>query len=115
MNSVLVLMSTYNGEANLIEQLDSIRKQDDVLISLLVRDDGSVDNTKSIINDYKRSYSDFDVELICGENVGFARSFTSLVSHAHEIAQKGLIFDYYAFADQDDVWLSSKLSRAVSR
>ena len=49
---VLVLMSTYNGERFLEEQLDSILSQEGVDVSLLVRDDGSKDNTCQLLSDY---------------------------------------------------------------
>ena len=52
MNSVCVLLSTYNGEKYLSEQLDSLSRQDNVNLSVLIRDDGSSDNTISIIKDY---------------------------------------------------------------
>lgn len=52
MVTVLVLMSTYNGEAYLTEQVESILKQADVNVKLLVRDDGSTDNTLRILNKY---------------------------------------------------------------
>ena len=45
-------MSTYNGEKYLIEQLDSIKNQDYQNISILIRDDGSKDNTIAIIEKY---------------------------------------------------------------
>ena len=49
---VLVLMSTYNGGRFLKEQIDSILSQEDVDVRLLVRDDGSKDNTCSILSEY---------------------------------------------------------------
>ena len=50
--SVSVLMSTYNGEKYLRQQISSIIAQKDVNIKLLVRDDGSSDNTKNILEEY---------------------------------------------------------------
>lgn len=106
---VLVLMSTYNGERFLQEQLDSILSQQGVEVSLLVRDDGSSDNTCKILSDYASQYPNI-VWKSC-ENVGFVRSFSSLVRMA---ATSDIDVDYYAFADQDDIWMSNKLAIACS-
>ena len=107
---VLVLLSTYNGEKFLREQLDSILSQKDVEISLLVRDDGSKDETCSIIDDYAIQHQNIHVEK--SENVGFIRSFSSLIRMAQ--LYKGEV-DYFAFADQDDIWMPDKLKVACDR
>ena len=100
MKKVQVLMSTYNGEKYLIEQVDSILAQKGVEVYILVRDDGSKDNTVNILREYK------NVEVIQAENVGVCKSFFELIDKSGE-------YDYYAFADQDDVWDSDKLSVAI--
>ena len=109
MPTVAVLMSTYNGEKYLREQLDSIFKQDDVTVILFVRDDGSTDGTVDILREYAQK---FPVEIILdGENVRPGESFMRLV---YKYADEPRI-DYYAFADQDDVWLPKKLSIAIEK
>lgn len=105
MNRILVLMSTYNGEAYLHEQLDSILNQSEAA-DILIRDDGSVDQTLSILEDYQKHYP--QIRVIHGENVGVVRSFFELLRHA-----KG--HEYYAFADQDDIWMEEKLACAVQQ
>lgn len=104
---VLVLMSTYNGERFLQEQLDSILKQENVDVSLLVRDDGSKDNTCKILSDYASKYQ--NIEWKDGENVGFVRSFSALVKMASTYDSDA---DFFAFADQDDIWIPNKLATA---
>lgn len=79
---VLVLMSTYNGERFLKEQIDSILSQEGVEVRLLVRDDGSKDNTCAILSDYASKYQ--NIELKICENVGFVKSFSALVRMALE-------------------------------
>ena len=105
--TVLVLMSTYNGEAYLRKQLDSILHQDKVGVHLMVRDDGSTDHTCEILAEYAEKYP--NLEWQTSENVGFVRSFSIL-------AEKALSFpetvDYYAFSDQDDIWMPNKLKTA---
>lgn len=103
-HSVLVLMSTYNGDKYLRELIDSILAQDGVDVSLLVRDDGSTDGTLDILTEYKKKGL---LSFYSGENLGPQRSFMHLLQNAPES-------EYYAFADQDDVWLNDKLSCAVS-
>ena len=59
---VMVLMSTYNGERFLREQLDSILNQKSVEVYLLIRDDGSKDRTCQIISEYASKYQNIEWE-----------------------------------------------------
>lgn len=109
MVSILVLMSTYNGEKYLVEQLDSIFRQVGIKVRLLVRDDGSTDSTVAILHKYKAKY-DATIEIVEGHNIGWKKSFQTLIQEA---AHRYSDYKYFAFADQDDIWLPEKLSRAV--
>lgn len=102
---VCVLMSTYNGERFIKEQLDSILNQEGVEIKILVRDDGSKDDTLHILEEYRKKGL---LSYYRGENLGSAHSFLQLLRDAPECA-------YYAFSDQDDVWLKNKLIRGISK
>lgn len=106
---ILILMSTYNGEKYLREQLDSIFAQTKVKVHLLVRDDGSSDSTIKIIKEYKEKYPGH-IDLMVGENIGWRKSFFLL---ADEAQSRYPSYEYFAFADQDDVWLPEKLTRAL--
>ena len=101
---ILVLVSTYNGERYLSQQLDSILNQKGVNVSVLVRDDGSSDNTIRILEDYEKRNQ--NLHYYQGTNVGPIMSFFDLLNQA-----KG--YEYYAFCDQDDVWDDDKLSSAI--
>ncbi|AYO21203.1 glycosyltransferase [Vibrio owensii] len=103
MSSIAVLMSTYNGQKFLKQQVDSILNQKNVDITLFIRDDGSSDNTKELLTEYAERFS--NINLIFGENIGVAKSFISL---AHYVYEKYPRFDVYTFCDQDDFWLQSK-------
>ncbi len=104
MKKIVVLISTYNGEKYLKEQLDSIINQDcDEKIDILVRDDGSTDKTVDILKSYKKKGL---LDYYLGENLKPARSFINLLKHVNG-------YDYYFFSDQDDVWESGKISRAI--
>lgn len=99
---VAVLMSTYNGERYLLDQIHSILNQFDANDKLYIRDDGSRDGTIGII----KALSDPRITLTPGQNIGFAPSFLSLLQATEDN------FDLYMLADQDDIWLSGKIDRA---
>ena len=102
---VIVLLSTYNGERFLREQIDSILKQKNVDVRLFVRDDGSSDSTISILEEYQNhGYLSF----YTGENKRPAQSFMDLVYSSPDAP-------YYAFCDQDDYWIDDKLEIAVNK
>lgn len=104
MKSVCVLLSTYNGEKYLQEQIESLLRQKEVELTILARDDGSKDSTLNILKEYSEKYSFF--KFYEGTNIKPAKSFFDLIVNAPES-------DYYAFCDQDDVWDDDKLSAAV--
>lgn len=104
---VQVLLSAYNGEKYIRCQIESILRQKDVQVMLLIRDDGSTDGTAHILRWYEQKYANISVRT--GSRRGASGSFFALLKIAD------LSCDYYAFADQDDVWHSEKLVRACSR
>ena len=107
MRKVTIIMSTYNGEKYIEDQIDSIFKQSDVDIKLIIRDDGSTDLTREIISkkiiEYKSIEMYFD-----GNNIGACNSFLWLLEKSNDIDS-----DYYAFCDQDDIWAPNKLNAAI--
>lgn len=103
MAKVAVLLSSYNGEQYIKEQINSIYKQTYKDFSLYVRDDGSSDACKELLRKLKSKYG---FELFEGENLGFVGSFMWLLRNVKDA-------DYYAFADQDDIWKEGKLKKAV--
>lgn len=100
---VNVLISTYNGEKYIREQIDSVLAQTWPNIRIYVRDDGSSDGTMEILREYAKKGL---IRLSRGRNVGYGRSFGRLLKKAEE-------GDYWAFCDQDDVWLPDKVKWAV--
>ena len=103
MKKVQILLSTYNGEKYLNEQIESIQKQKGAEINILVRDDGSTDSTTHMLSKWQE---DGVLEWYKGENIGPARSFMNLLREAPKA-------DYYAFCDQDDVWDENKILIAI--
>lgn len=107
---VTIIMSTYNGDKYIKEQLDSLLVQEDVIINLLIRDDGSTDNTISVAELYRNKFNHF--KIIKGTNVGATESFFYAAKFALYDEFKA---DFYAFCDQDDIWLPNKLITAIQK
>jgi len=102
---IIILLSTYNGEKYLKEQLDSLYKQTYKNIKIIVRDDGSTDKTLDILQSY-------DVCLLKSNgNIGVKRSFSLLLEYAIENTNA----DYFMFCDQDDVWKEDKVEKTLAK
>jgi rhamnosyltransferase len=104
--NVLVMMSTYNGQKYLAEQIDSILNQKDVNIHIDIRDDGSSDGTPELLQSIEKLHP--EISVIYGENLGYIKSFWTLLTLASQS------YDYYCFSDQDDLWLPEKLTKGIS-
>lgn len=109
MSKILVLLSTYNGAKYLCDQIDSIIAQKDADVTILIRDDGSSDHTIELLQSYHKKFHD-KIILELADNVGCTGSFFTIMKLA---AEKYVDYDYYAFSDQDDVWLPDKMSVAA--
>lgn len=106
MKKIAVLLSSYNGEKYIKTQIDSILNQKcSVELTLIIRDDGSTDNTLNILDEYRK---DNRVIVIKGKNVGPARGFLELIKN-------NIGYDYYALSDQDDFWYENKLQRGIDK
>lgn len=99
--SIAILMSTYNGQEYLSEQINSILNQSNKDWILYIRDDGSTDNTVKIINDYQTRYAQIKVIKDSIAHRGCAQSFLYLLTIIDA--------DFYMFCDQDDIWLKDKI------
>lgn len=106
METINVLMSCYNGERFIEEQISSILNQKTQRnIVVYIRDDGSTDNTINILKKYEEAEN---IHITYGENVGVMKSFFQLLEQCEAA-------DYYSFADQDDIWNADKLERAMNQ
>ncbi len=106
---VVIMMATFNGSAYLDEQLKSISNQSYQNWQLIISDDGSDDESLQILKSFQRRYSSGKVVIRSGPNKGSASNFLSMLS---DCIIRG---EYYAFSDQDDVWLPNKLEVAVAK
>ena len=100
LHSVAVLMSVYNGPRYIDPQIQSILGQSYHRITLYIRDDGSEDQTMTIVKRIIDTNTTSKRIVVIDDdkgNVGFAESFRVLANAANH-------HDYYAFCDQDDYW-----------
>lgn len=102
---VQILMSTYNGERFLREQIESLLHQSWKNLEILIRDDGSNDRTPDILQEYGAEYK--QVKIFLEDNLGVSQSFFALLAKSDA--------DYVAFCDQDDIWLEEKIETAVRK
>ena len=100
---VQVLLSTYDGERYLEPLLESLFRQTHPHLSILVRDDGSTDGTVGLLARYAESER---LRVYRGVHVGVRRSFFDLLTQADPTCR------FFAFCDQDDVWMPEKVARA---
>lgn len=105
MLKVSVVVATYNGEQFIKEQLDSILNKTYPIYEVIVKDDGSTDNTVAIVKEYTETYP--IVHLVKNDiNMGI----TSNILSGFYMAQG----DYIAYSDQDDIWISNKIEKLLS-
>lgn len=102
---IAVLLSSYNGEKYIEEQVESILNQTYKNFTLFIRDDCSKDNTVEVLKKY--SENEKVVFLSSEKNLGYPEGF-------YEMLRRVDGYDYYSFSDQDDVWNEDKLERAVN-
>ena len=110
MKSVMVeiLLASYNGEAYICEQIDSILHQTDECWHLTVSDDGSSDRTPEILDEYVDRYPDKITRVYSGRRFGNARDhFFWLIDQCNA--------DYMMTCDQDDYWHHEKVQKQLGK
>ena len=107
MEKIDILLATYNGSKYLSEQIDSLINQTYKNINIIVRDDGSTDNTVEIIKEYEKK--DGRVKLLNDNlgNLGFVRNFEEFMKNSTS--------EYLMFSDQDDIWYNDKVEISYVR
>ena len=106
--SVAILMGAMNGAQFLPEQLDSLAAQTHQYWVLIASNDGSNDDTLRILQAYQAKWPAGRLIIKEGPKRGFCANFQSMA------CDPVIKADYYAFCDQDDVWLPNKLEVAVA-
>ena len=107
---VQILLATFNGEKYLREQLDSILNQEYKSWELLIHDDGSIDNTISILNEYQNNYPK-KIRLLIDQEIFSSAS----KNFFHLIKNRSRKANLYCLCDQDDIWHKSKLKKIIER
>ncbi len=105
--NVAILLCTFNGKYYLSEQLQSIENQTHKNWQLYISDDGDCKETYKILNEFKSRYKEGQVVILVGPKSGFVKNFLTLASN------KSINADYFAFSDQDDIWVADKLERSI--
>ena len=105
---ISVAMATYNGARFITEQLDSIRLQSLPVDQVILRDDGSSDQTLEIVREYLETYELAPAWRITqnGKRLGYAENFRAAVEETDG--------DYVFFCDQDDIWEPDRVEDMVS-
>lgn len=103
-----ILISTYNGEKFISEQLDSLIEQTVQDFVVLIRDDGSTDSTVDIIKEYENRYPDKIIFIHDNlGNLGSSKSFMKLLEYSDK--------EYIMFCDQDDIWVPNKIELSLNK
>ena len=100
MNTVSVVIPTYNRINSLLRAIDSVLQQTYPIYQIIVVDNNSTDNTYEIL---KNKYSKIEILFECKQGVSFARN-------------KGIKFsesDWVALLDSDDAWKPKKIEKQL--
>jgi glycosyltransferase involved in cell wall biosynthesis len=104
---IAILMCTYNGARFLEEQLQSIIDLDHRNWELHISDDGSTDETKGILDRFKKKNRDREITIYEGPGIGFLENFLTLTCNVESRCK------LFSWADQDDIWKPNKFERAL--
>lgn len=97
-----IVLATYNGEKNILEQLDSLKNQTVAVDEVLIQDDISTDDTYQMISAYIKKYELNNWHLTKNKkNLGWRKNFLELLSRANG--------DVVFTCDQDDIWNLQKI------
>lgn len=102
-----ILLATYNSSEYIREQIDSIIEQDCHDWRLLIRDGGSSDRTRDILEEYRLRFPD-RIDIIATETHAFSvENFSALMETSTA--------PYVMFCDHDDVWLNDKVGKTYRK
>ena len=103
---ISILMTTYNGEQYLSQQVESVLSQSIGDFVLYIQDDCSTDNTWNILQSFAQLEPDRIILSQTPQNTGNAKyNFYALMSQVRD--------DYLMLCDQDDVWLPDKIEKTL--
>lgn len=97
-----ILLPVYNGEKYIREQIDSLEGQTYKDFRIIIRNDGSIDNSASIIEEVASMYDNIWVITDNSGNIGLSKTLELLINYSDAA--------YFMFCDQDDKWMPNKVS-----
>jgi glycosyltransferase involved in cell wall biosynthesis len=103
---IVIFLGAFNGAEFLPEQLQSFCDQTYLNWELLVSGDGSTDQTAAVVQAFAERVPQ-KVTLRQGPAKTFWRNFLSMAQ------LPDIEGDFFAYSDQDDIWLAEKLAKAV--
>lgn len=104
--SFSVLICTYNGENYIEEQINSILSQGVEYEDIIISDDGSTDNTLTIVHDVFSKHS-VNYRVLEGPKSGVLQNFLNGIKNSSS--------DYLFISDQDDVWHKNRVKNFQKR
>jgi len=105
MSDIDILLPAFNGADYIGIQIESIQKQGYANWRLLIRDDGSTDETVTIIKDYALKDKRIFLVEAGKESLGIIKNITCLLEQSSA--------QYVMLCDQDDVWLPDKIEKSL--
>ena len=104
---VSVIIPTYNRGTKLIKSLESVVKQTYKNIEIVIVDDGSIDDTRNLVNKFIQENSDYDINYIFHENQGVSISRNAGIKASHG--------KYICFLDSDDAFHLDKIEKQIHK
>jgi glycosyltransferase involved in cell wall biosynthesis len=101
MKLISVILPVYNAQKTILLTLESIKKQSYGNYELIIVNDGSTDDSQTLINQFISDNRTLNIKVLEKENGGVSSARNMGISEAQG--------DYFAFIDSDDVWVSNKL------
>ncbi|CAH2463825.1 MULTISPECIES: glycosyltransferase family 2 protein [Bacillus cereus group] len=101
---VSVIVPLYNAEKYIEETMESILNQTYKNLEIVVVDDGSKDQSSSIVKNLEKKYPE-QIKYILQENQG--------VSVARNTGIENASGEYVSFLDSDDVWHPTKIEKQI--
>ena len=102
---IAIILSAFNGEKYIAEQIESIMSQSFIDFDLYIHDDGSSDSTAQIINEFANKYENIKI-IVDKKGLKYPSCFIEMLKNIQG-------YRFYAFCDQDDVWEKDKLLEAI--
>lgn len=105
-----IVIPAFNAEKYIGKTLDSVALQGDLVQSIIVVNDGSIDETAQIVESFAKRHPHLRTQLINQENAGLANARNTGIKASMQESKAPFI----ALLDADDVWLEGKLEKQLS-